>query len=71
MIELLCSKNGVGSGANATRLAGEHDLKMRAKTLRKVLSRGGTQYSLPRLSTHKFKPRGLAGVKWHVTHRNT
>ena len=56
MLELLCSKNGVGSEANATSLAGEHDLKMRAKALRKVLSRGGTKHSLTRLPTDNLSP---------------
>ena len=59
LLELLCSKNGVVRGANTTRLGAEHDLKVCAKTLRKVLSIGGTKHILPRLPDDESCPRCL------------
>ena len=48
----------VGSGANSTRLGGEHDLEMCAKTPKTVLSSGGTKHSLPHLPADVFWPTG-------------
>jgi hypothetical protein len=52
----------VGLGANITRLGGEHDLEMCAKTLKKVLSSGGTKHSLPRMPADEFCPTGLGAL---------
>ena len=66
LVQLVYSSHDVAvvleKPCGSTRLGGEHDLEMCAKTLKNVLSSGGTKHSLPRMPADEFCPTGLGAL---------